>query len=148
MPTTAAALAGAEAAFAGPIADIEGKIAGAASATASVAIQPPSVDLAAALKVAATLPGVSVSVEGLLSLSAALGIELGALKIALGLVLAVSGNLGARVRFIATEGTEPQMGSDIMGAIGSDPTADGIAVALVAEESGSVAALRSLFGLG
>lgn len=147
MPTTLAALAGAEAAFAGPIADIEAKIAGAAKAAASIAIQPPSLDLVAALEGAAKLPGIQVNAEGLLALSAALGIDLAALKLALALVLAVKGNLAAAVKFIEVEGDVPAMGAALGAVLAGDTGAQGVAVVLVAEESSAVAALRSLFGL-
>lgn len=147
MPTTLAALAGAEAAFAGPIADIEAKIAGAANAVLGIAIQPPSIDLAAALAAAATAPGIQVNVDGLLALSAALGVDLAALQLALSLVLAVKGNLAAAVKLVEVEGDVTSMGGALGTVLSADTGAQGVAVVLVAEESTSVAALRTLFGL-
>lgn len=147
MPTTLSALAGAEAGFTGPIADIEGQIAGTVAASATVAIQPPSLDLTAALAAAAKVPGAQVSVEGMGVLGADLGVTLGELKAALELILAVKGNFGATVKFIASEGAATQMGADITGILAGDAGAQGVAVVLVAESSASVAALKSLFGL-
>jgi hypothetical protein len=147
MPTTIEALGAAEAGFAGPIADIEAQIVGAAAASASVVVTPPSFDLAAAIEGALQLPGVSVDVTMMAQVLAGLNVSLGALVAALELVLAVQGDMGARVRFIATEGAVTEMAGDIEGVLAGDVGQSGIAVMLVAEDGGASAALRRLFGL-
>lgn len=147
MPTTIEALGAAEAGFEGPIAEVESQIVGAEAASVSVAVTPPSFELAAAIEGALQVPGVSVDVEMMGEVALALGVELGALKAALELVLAVQGDMGVRVRFIATEGAVTEMAGDVGGILASDVGQSGIAVMLVAEDGGAIAALRRLFGL-
>lgn len=147
MPTTIEALGAAEAGFAVPIIDIEAKLVGAAAASASIEIQPPSLELAAAIEGSLQEPGVAIDVSAMLGVEGALNADLGALNLALSLVLAVQGSLGASVQFLATEGPVSEMGQDINSILSGDAAADGIAVVLIAKESGSVAALRTLFGL-
>jgi hypothetical protein len=154
MPSTLSALAGAEAGFEVPISDIETQIAGTAAASASVAIQPPSLDLAAALQAAATIPGVTVSVEGLATLGISLGNDLLALEAALGLVIAVTGPFSSvGVHAWAIEDEIGNMGPALSGVLaggipgGSGPAQQGLAVVLVAADNGAIAALRALFAL-
>jgi hypothetical protein len=147
MPTTVAALAGAEAAFAGPIVDIEAKLVGAAAASATIAIQPPSLDLVAAIEGALQVPGASVSIESMLTLGSSLEADLGALQLALQLVLAVKGDFAASVQFLAVEGAVADMAGDLAPALAGDAGTGGVAVMLVAKESGAVAALKTLFAL-
>lgn len=147
MPTTIEALAAAEAGFAGPIVDIEAKLVGAAAASISIDIQPPSLELAAAIEGAIQVPGASVSINCMLSLEALLAADLAALKLALELVLKVTGDMGASVQFIAVEGQVAEMAQEIAPALSGPPGTQGVAVMLIAKESASIAALRTLFGL-
>jgi hypothetical protein len=154
MPTTIAALAGAEAAVALPIADVQAKISGAIAASASIAIQPPSLDLAAALQAAASLPGVSVDVSAMTTLATSLGVELGALQAALELVLALKLPFAtAGIHAYELQGQVGQMGSDLGGQLsagvpgGSGPSQLGTAVVLVAADNGAIQAIQALFAI-
>lgn len=154
MPTTLTALAGAEGALAAPISDLQAQIDGTVAASASVAIQPPSLDLAAALEAAAALPGVQVSVDGLAALALSLGVELGALQAALALVVSLKGPFAvAGIYAWELDGEVGGMGADLGGQLaggapgGGGPTAHGTALVLLAQDAGAIAALKTLFAL-
>jgi hypothetical protein len=154
MPTSLAAMAAAEAAVALPIVDIEGRITGAISASASISIQPPSLDLAAAIEGALQLPGVAVDVTAMASLASLLNVELGVLQAALALILAVRAPLstvGIHAYKLEGEigGMGGALGSELGGGVpdGSGPTQIGTAVVLVAADNGAAAALEALFAM-
>jgi hypothetical protein len=147
-------MAAAEAAVALPIVDIEGRITGAISASASISIQPPSLDLAAAIEGALQLPGVAVDVTAMASLASLLNVELGVLQAALALILAVSAPLstvGIHAYKLEGEigGMGGALGSELGGGVpdGSGPTQIGTAVVLVAADNGAAAALEALFAM-
>lgn len=154
MPTSLAALAAAEAAITIPIIDIQGKIAGAAAASASIAIQPPSLDLVAAIEGALQLPGIAVDVSAMASLAASLNVDLGTLSAALALVLAVKAGLGtAGVHAYAVNGEVGGMAGALGTALasglpGEGPTDVGVGIFIVAgADPAAVAAIRLLFDL-
>ncbi len=156
MPTTAAALASAEAAIVLPMADIQGQITGAASAALQIRIQPPSFELAAAIEGSISTPGVTVDVSAMTSLGLELEAQFAALQASLDVVAEVSatfgesGGIGVRMYRIDGEvgGMAAAWGTQINGGLpgGTGPTQQGVAFVLVAADSGTIAALEALFG--
>lgn len=154
MPTTVAGLAAAEAALVLPVADLEAQIAGAAGATASVAIQPPSLDLVAAIAGSLQVPGVAVDITAMASLGGVLEISVGALKVALGLAVQLLVAFGGGgVHAYKLEGDVSGMAGALgvqlqSGLPGEGPNDVGIGIVLVAgANKTAVAALKSLFAL-
>jgi hypothetical protein len=156
MPLALAAMASAEGAIALPLADINAQIAGALEATLHVAIQPPSIDLTAALAASASTPGVAVDVSAMATLGIELGAKLAALEVALAAIAEIKAAFdaggGVGVRMYRIDGEVGSMASALSGHLssglpgGSGPAQTGVAFVLVAADSGTIAALETVFG--
>lgn len=152
MPSSLAGLVAAAASLEIPLIDLQAQLTGALAAAASVSIQPPSIDLVAALDAAIQLPGISIDISVMASLAASLNISIGQLQLTLALILALQVAFGtAGVYAWALEGQVTQMGPDITTQLSGgipglgDPSAQGFGIMLLAQDGGAIAALKTLF---
>ena len=153
MPSTFAALRAAAASISLPIADIEAELVGAAAASASIAIQPPSLDLVAAIEGALQLPGVAIDITVMTKLVADLEAKIAALQVSLAAVLAIREGFSASgIHGWAIEdkvsAIGPSLTTALMGAPGFTPDNTGLAVVLAASSDPlAVQTLKTLFAL-
>jgi hypothetical protein len=156
MPLALAAVASAEGAIALPLADINAQIAGALEATLHVAIQPPSIDLTAALAASVSTPGVAVDVSAMATLGIELAAKLALLEASLAVLAEIKATFdasgGVGVRMYRLDGQVGSMATALGGHLnaglpgGLGPEQEGVAFVLVAADGGTIAALQALFG--